>query len=264
MSPYSSCQHGYAIHLPNALSLSLYVGQHVEGVSHPFRPNMKLPRFSAFLLLLPLSAVASTAHDFDFFYFVQQWPGSYCDTRQSCCYPSTGKPASDFGIHGLWPNYNDGSYPSNCDSDWPYDASEMSDLMGMMQMNWPTLACPSGDGSSFWSHEWRKHGTCSESLLDQRSYFQAALYLKKQVDLLKVLQDAGIRPDGGFYSLRGIAGAIREAIGYTPGIQCNVDESGNRQLYQIYLCVDTWGKELIECPVFPRSKCSSRVEFPPF
>ncbi|RRT54353.1 hypothetical protein B296_00009188 [Ensete ventricosum] len=134
---------------------------------------------------------------------------------------------------------------------------QIGDLVERMQTNWPTLACPSGDGSRFWSHEWRKHGTCSESLLDQRSYFQAALDLKKQVDLLKVLQDAGIRPDGGFYSLRGIAGAIREAIGYTPGIQCNVDESGNRQLYQVYLCVDTSGKELIECPVFPRSKCSS-------
>uniref|UniRef100_A0A6V7QTG3 Uncharacterized protein n=1 Tax=Ananas comosus var. bracteatus TaxID=296719 RepID=A0A6V7QTG3_ANACO len=40
------------------------------------------------LLALPVFAVLSSAQDFDFFYFVQQWPGSYCDTKQSCCYPT--------------------------------------------------------------------------------------------------------------------------------------------------------------------------------
>ena len=34
-----------------------------------------------------------------------QWPGSFCDTRQGCCFPDDTKPAAAFGIHGLWPNY---------------------------------------------------------------------------------------------------------------------------------------------------------------
>ena len=56
---------------------------------------------------------------------VMQWPGSYCDTKQSCCYPTTGKPAADFGIHGLWPNYQDGNYPQNCDSKNPFNPDKV-------------------------------------------------------------------------------------------------------------------------------------------
>ncbi|PSS28744.1 Extracellular ribonuclease, partial [Actinidia chinensis var. chinensis] len=214
------------------------------------------------LFIVQYLSVLCLAQDFDFFYFVQQWPGSYCDTKQSCCYPTTGKPATDFGIHGLWPNYNDGSYPSNCDSGSPFVKSKVSDLINRMQMSWPTLACPSGDGSSFWSHEWVKHGTCSESVLNQHGYFKSALDLKEKLGLLQILQGAGINPDGGFYSLSSISGAIEDAIGYSPGIECNVDTSGNSQLYQIYICVDTSGTEFIKCPVLPNGKCSSRVEFP--
>lgn len=75
---------------------------------------------------------------------------------------------------------------------------------------------------------------------------------------------AGIQPDGKVYSIESIKGAIKEAIGYTPWIECNVDVSGNSQLYQIYLCVDASGSDIIECPVFPKGKCASQIEFPSF
>uniref|UniRef100_A0A2N9IWV7 Uncharacterized protein n=1 Tax=Fagus sylvatica TaxID=28930 RepID=A0A2N9IWV7_FAGSY len=133
-----------------------------------------------------------------------------------------------------------------------------------MRISWPTLACPSSSGSAFWSHEWEKHGTCSESILDQHGYFEAALNLKGNVDLLQILESAGIQPDGSSYSLSSISDAIKGAIGYAPGIECNVDASGNSQLYQIYLCVDTSGSHLIKCPVLPKGGCASNIEFPSF
>ncbi|XP_006827258.2 ribonuclease 1 [Amborella trichopoda] len=216
------------------------------------------------IFLIPLLLCLCVAQDFDFFYFVQQWPGSYCDTKASCCYPTTGKPAANFSIHGLWPNYNDGSYPSNCDPDSQFQPSEVSDLIGRMRKDWPTLACPSGNGVKFWTHEWVKHGTCSESVLDQHQYFESALKLKGKVNLVQALQDAGIYPDGSTYSLNSITEAIRAATGHTPGIECNRDESRNPQLYQIYMCVDTSGSSIIECPKLPRGGCSSQVEFPSF
>ncbi|PWA34202.1 wounding-induced ribonuclease [Artemisia annua] len=219
--------------------------------------------FIKLLTLLSLF-VLSASQDFDFFYFVQQWPGSYCDSKQGCCYPSTGKPASDFGIHGLWPNRDDGSYPSNCDSSNPFDISKISDLTSRMQSEWPTLACPSNNGLAFWGHEWDKHGTCSESVLNQHSYFATALGLKNEINLLQALKSAGIQPNGQKYSLSSIESAIQDASGYTPGIECNNDSSGNSQLYQIYLCVDSSASGFIQCPVFPRGRCGSSIEFPTF
>ncbi|KAJ9129603.1 hypothetical protein P3X46_033769, partial [Hevea brasiliensis] len=131
------------------------------------------------LVALYLSLLCAS-QDFDFFYFVQQ-----------LLLPAIEKPAADFGIQRLWPNnYKDGNYPSNCDSGSPFNQNKISDLRSSMQKNRPTLACPRGNGVAFWLHEWDKHGTCFESVLDQHGYFKAALDLKKQVNLLQGLKNA--------------------------------------------------------------------------
>lgn len=132
-----------------------------------------------------------------------------------------------------------------------------------MQENWPTLACPKNNGTKFWSHEWDKHGTCSLSTLDEHSYFQAALTIKEKVNLLSVLKDAGIEP-GGYYSLEAIKEAIKDGTGHEAAIQCNSDALGNNQLYQVYLCVDKYGTDLIDCPILPKRKCNETIEFATF
>ncbi|XP_056843020.1 ribonuclease 1-like [Raphanus sativus] len=133
-----------------------------------------------------------------------------------------------------------------------------------MKRSWPTLACPSGSGEVFWEHQWEKHGTCSESVINQHEYFQTSLKLKQQTNLLGALTKAGINPDGNSYSLESIRDSIKESTGFTPWIECNRDGSGNSQLYQVYLCVDRSASGLIECPVFPRGKCGNEIEFPSF
>ncbi|CAL5399045.1 unnamed protein product [Camellia sinensis] len=232
------------------------------------------------LIVLQCLSVVCFAQDFDFFYFVQQVDGQDHTVTRSKVVAIRQQGSQqqisefmDFGpitmtaltlpiaiLIALMIN------------------PRISDLISRMQDSWPTLACPSGDGSTFWSHEWDKHGTCSESVLDQHSYFKSALNLKSHIDLLQILQSAdetnfgqwhrrwltGINPDGGSYSLSSIKGAIKNAIGYTPFIECNVDSSGNSQLYQVYICVDTSGSNFIECPVLPRGKCASNLEFPSF
>ncbi|GAB2248367.1 hypothetical protein Droror1_Dr00008249 [Drosera rotundifolia] len=225
-------------------------------------------QYSMFIKLLLWQSLAAMAlcqsAGFDFFYFVQQWPGSYCDTSQGCCNPTSGKPPSDFGIHGLWPNYNSGGYPSNCDSSNPFDPSQIQDLLSQLQTEWPSLTCPSSDGTSFWTHEWNKHGTCSESVLTEHAYFAAALNLKSQAKTLVSLTAAGITPNGSFYNLSDVLAAIKQGTGYDAYVQCNTDDNGNSQLYQIYICVDTTGQNFIECPVAPNQNCPSSIEFPSF
>ncbi|XP_054824794.1 ribonuclease 1-like [Prosopis cineraria] len=216
------------------------------------------------VLLLQYLSVLCVSQDFDFFNFVQEWPGSYCDTQKSCCYPATGKREADFGIRGLCLNCNDGSYPSNCDSSNPFKQSDILALTSSLQKDWPTLACRSGNGIELWSHEWEKHGTCSESVLQQHNYFKTALSLKQRSNLLQALNSARIEANGRSYSLRSMKGTIKEGIGYALFIECNKDSSGNSQLYQVYLCVDTSASNFTESPVLPKCKCGSQIQFPSF
>ncbi|CAH8391547.1 unnamed protein product [Eruca vesicaria subsp. sativa] len=202
--------------------------------------------------------------DFDFFYLVLQWPGAYCDTNRSCCYPTSGKPAADFGIHGLWPYYVDGLYPSHCSPDSKFNQSQISDLVSSLKTKWPTLSCPSNEGFKLWEQEWKEHGTCSESVMNQHDYFEKTLKLRDRVNLLQILTNSGIKPDDGFYDLQSIKDAIKQEIGFTPGIECNKDPELNNQLHRIYLCVDTSGTEFIGCPALPKERCSSILQFSKF
>ncbi|KAK4762579.1 hypothetical protein SAY86_008347 [Trapa natans] len=150
------------------------------------------------------------------------------------------------------------------DFDFFYFVQQISDLISSLEKNWATLSCPSNDGLRFWGHEWEKHGTCSESELDQHDYFEAGLKLKKKANLLHALQTAGISPNDDFYSLEDIRDAVKQGVGHAPGIDCNFDPSGNSQLLEIYLCVDTSGADIIECPILHTGRCKSSVQFAKF
>ncbi|TXG56503.1 hypothetical protein EZV62_017816 [Acer yangbiense] len=196
---------------------------------------------------------------------LKPWPGSVCGTKQRCCYPTTGKPATNFTIHGLWPYGIDGMQPTYCKPHNHFKRSKMTGLNSRMQVSWQSLACPSSNGVKLWSNEWDKYGTCSRS--KQREYFEAALKLKDKIDLLQILKKSGIKPDGKFYSLFKIKDSLRGALGYEPGVYCNADKSGkNNQLYQIFICFDPSGSKVIECPGLPNAGigCSSKIKFPSF
>ena len=82
--------------------------------------------------------------------------------------------------------------------------------------------------------------------------------------IMFVFLTIGINADGNTYDISDISNALSNGIGQTPGIQCNQDSSGNKQIYQIYACIDKDASTIIQCPVFPSASCSSTVEFPSF
>ena len=67
---------------------------------------------------------------------------------------------------------------------------QISDMEEELNSYWWSLSCPSSDGHKFWGHEWEKHGTCSLNL-DEHLYFQKALSLRQNLDILGALKAAG-------------------------------------------------------------------------
>ncbi|CAH8389018.1 unnamed protein product [Eruca vesicaria subsp. sativa] len=217
-------------------------------------------------LILQILVVSSSqsAPGFDFFYWVTYWPGAICTSQRGCCPPAKGNTASDFVIHGLWPQFNNGTWPAFCDQTNLFDISKVSDIVSRMEKKWTewgVWACPSNE-TKLWEHEWNKHGTCVQSLFDQHSYFHTNLKLRQNLDLLNIFKQKGIKPDDGYYGLEEIKNAIKGELGFAPGIQCDVDVEGKKQLFQIYICLDNYAKEFVECPYVPDRSCGSKIKFP--
>jgi len=84
-----------------------------------------------------------------------------------------------FTIHGLWPQFSSGGYPQYCTNE-VYDSKVTTKIGSDMLKYWPNIQYVFNDPlyTSFWEHEWSKHGTCTG--LSQEDYFQItiSLYLK--------------------------------------------------------------------------------------
>ncbi|KAF9669692.1 hypothetical protein SADUNF_Sadunf14G0133700 [Salix dunnii] len=99
--------------------------------------------------------------EFDYFALSLQWPGTYCRRTRHCCSKNAccrrANAPTEFTIHGLWPDYNDGTWPACCyRSD--FNEKEISTLHDALEKYWPSLSCGSistchGTKGSFWAHE---------------------------------------------------------------------------------------------------------------
>ncbi|KAL3675728.1 hypothetical protein R1sor_025676 [Riccia sorocarpa] len=207
----------------------------------------------------PTKLTISADIDFDFSYLVLQWPGSFCNLERPCCDPKNGRPAANFTIHGLWPQLKRGKFPEYCDPT-EFHLTEIADLVPELNQYWPSLSCPTSDSTGFWKHEWERHGSCSS--LNQHDYFKKTLALVKSVDLLKALQGAGMEPNiENTYDVLDVQHTLRHSIGKTPGIQCNKRQT---QLFQVYICVDVYAENFIECPNYPDGRCLPKIHWPIF
>lgn len=98
-------------------------------------------------------AAGEPAPNFNFFVFSLSWSPEYCHGHPNSAQCDGSHPG--FVVHGLWPQRNDGQWPSNC-SDAPglSNPDSMLDLMPSRRLI---------------AHEWAKHGTCTG--LSPQQYF---------------------------------------------------------------------------------------------
>ncbi len=124
-----------------ALALLLLTAQHSYARHHPKQDaNAQSGQFDYYLLSL-------------------SWAPTYCLTHAGDGAECSNK-GYGFVLHGLWPQYDAGGYPENCDTQFELTA----EAAGKGRTIYPS--------ERLMSHEWHTHGTCSGvSALD---YFSTA------------------------------------------------------------------------------------------
>jgi len=107
----------------------------------------------------PRHATSSEAGRFDYYVLTLSWSPVYCEQHpqdpQQC-----GARRHGFVLHGLWPQYTNGGYPSSCAAASPL--TEEARAYGRTVFPSEKLV----------AHEWQKHGTCTG--MDPKAYFKAA------------------------------------------------------------------------------------------
>ncbi|EEF37789.1 ribonuclease t2, putative [Ricinus communis] len=200
-----------------------------------------------FILLITASfwliEARSGQREFDYFKLALQWPGTFCQRTRHCCSSNaccrgSNAPADLQSLYdGLWPDYNDGTWPACCRRS-SFDEKEIATLHDALEKHWPSLSCGSpstchGTKGSFWAHEWEKHGTCSFPVVhDEYSYFLTTLNVYFKYNVTKVLNEAGYVPSNTEkYPLGGIISAIENAFHATPSLSCS-----RGAVEELYLC----------------------------
>ncbi|KAK2951323.1 putative Ribonuclease [Blattamonas nauphoetae] len=125
---------------------------------------------------------------------------------------------NEFTIHGLWANYNASKWPQDCNSSYPFNIKEISDLPNLKK-NWISNI---NTDESFYKHEWEKHGTCSTDLMPTiRDYFKDTIAAHEKADLQGILRRAGFIPSNSkMYQKTAVAAAVKAALGVDCLFEC--------------------------------------------
>jgi ribonuclease T2 len=151
---------------------------------------------------------------------------------------------NEFLIHGLWPTNTSKPYPKFCSNDAYHQMS--SSLETQLHNDWPNLLRGTDEG--FWENEFKKHGTCSLDKFSQEEYFELALKIRKNIDLLDLLNKATIVPNNLHgYLQADIVNAIKVGTkGFEVGIMCAI---GSSNLQEVRVCLVADGSTYRDCPL---------------
>ncbi|OCB87906.1 ribonuclease T2 [Sanghuangporus baumii] len=168
-------------------------------------------------------------------------------------------PRNSWTIHGLWPDFCDGSFTQYCDLSRQYDPTPSPnttnglpngtvvpsysgpgvdtfilefgriDLLDYMNKYWISQGSPNKD---FWAHEFSKHATCTSTFdvacyenyqahEDVVNFFDTTVRAFQMFPTFDMLAAAGIVPSNSTtYTLSQIQTAIKIQTGATPFVGC--------------------------------------------
>ncbi|AES68200.1 ribonuclease T2 family protein [Medicago truncatula] len=93
-----------------------------------------------------------------------------------------------YTLHGLWPSNKGNSGlkvgENQLNKDWP--SLEEKTKIGPGRT----------DNIPFWIEQWKNHGTCSVSILDQVQYFSLVLKMYNTINVRNILQRENVIPGG--------------------------------------------------------------------
>ena len=216
--------------------------------------------------------------NYEIYIFAAEYAGSVC-IHMNCSVNFVKK--RHFNMHGLWPEFRNGSWPQFC-SQTPLDFLTLApDVRDLLNEYWSGLF---NSQQKFLTHEWEKHGTCWKpdfgninkmptairpvvNLARDRAVQNPTDFLELVVTLLKdvypfyrILTNGGIQPSNTKrYTLAEVRGVIAKKLGVSGfAVQCY------KQMYieTIYLCLDRDFQPTDGCDKIFGKSCGDEVIFP--
>ena len=254
---------------------------------------------SSFLAILILSQTASSvsitqraAEDtqvqvnytsYELYVFVSEWAGTVCKFT-NCSVNFVKK--QHFNLHGLWPNYKNGSWPQNC-TQTPLNYEALSQALKVrLDEYWSGLY---NSQQKFLAHEWGRHGTCWNPTYGVLNRVPTALrdvlktarastvqsppdYLKLVVSIIEYVYDfhdifglSGILPSNDkTYSLAEMKEAVSSKLGIPSSgfaLKCKLDKKGENYLDSVWLCLDRNYQPVGGCG-FLKGNCGDQIHYP--
>lgn len=228
---------------------------------------MKLLILLFFLLLY--SCIYNTEFNdnkkWDYLMFVQFWPGTWIYLNNT--YSNIKFNNSHFNIHGIWPNFYNGSWPEYCSGVPPFNTSVISSIQYELDKYWTNYK----NTTEFLNHEYTKHISCllpnSSNIIEfyfknELTAFTYGLYLRQKYDLYQLLFVHNIHPNNNhLYNFKLIQNIINDFYNYQTVITCVEDIRDNIwYLDEIRFCFKPYKDELIsiDCTSYDlNSSCPS-------
>ncbi|XP_036363290.1 ribonuclease Oy isoform X2 [Octopus sinensis] len=194
-------------------------------------------------LHLYIPTISARDVSFDSFVFSQQWLPTFCmhatEEERACKIPDMVK---NWVIHGIWPESSKKpDPPAFCNSSWHFNESDIKSIEDELKIRWPNVFTSTGR-TSFWKHEWEKHGTCAVDkpyIFNEKSYFEMGIKLNKQYNLRHIYERSGIiAVNYTSYKCEDFRNVIKKNWNVESIITCVHSKEHRQYILQTEICFD--------------------------